>query len=240
MKTVRTLAFKYHRCFEPGERVRSISPRCPLPAGMFEVARCIWPTDPAGEMLASLKAHPALIPTAYLMSESPPPEFDGHESLPVDDREFLGLQLDFPLRLIRNEEEYDRAVQMRDTLLDLIQRSEAVEEYLRTLALLIANHGRKDAPPAPYRTDGDVLDFLLSTRGVSAREVARATKIQASALSRVRSGEARFTRSQIAALIEYFHIEPTVFFTRRPDQDEIARHEELDTLARLGNPLVHG
>jgi hypothetical protein len=240
MKTVPTLCLKYHRTFDVGELVKPASPQCPLPLGEYEVTRCVVPSEPNGEALVLVKGRNTPIPTATLMSANAEREFIDSDDMPLDESEFLACQLRFPLRLIRDEEGHDRALAVRDAVLAQVRRSEAVEEYLRTLVLLIESYGRKDAPPPPYQTDGEVFGFLLETREVSAREVARATGIQSSSLSRVRTGQAQFTRGQITALIAYFNIGPKVFFRRPPEPELIPTFEEFEARMRHGYRPMHG
>jgi antitoxin component HigA of HigAB toxin-antitoxin module len=240
MKTVATFCLEYHRVFDVGELVKPASPRCPMPHGVYEVIRCIVPSEPNGEAVVCLKGSKTPIPTTTLMSAHPEPEFIDPENddAPIHQREFLLRQLRFPLRLIRDEEEHAKAIGVRDTLLETDQRSEGVEEYVRSLALLIEAYERSDAPPPPYQTDVEIFEYLLETRGVTAREVARATGIQTSSLSRVRTGQAQFTRAQITALITYFNIEPKVFFRPALDLEEGPTYEQFESL--MQSPYLPG
>ncbi len=240
MKTVPTLSLKYHRTFQVGELVNPASPQCSLRPGVYEVTRCFMPREPNGDALVLLKGRRTPIPTAHLMSANAEQEFIDPDNMPPDEREFLACQLKFPLRLIRDEEERDRALGVRDALLAQIHRSEAVEGYLRTLSLLIDTYQRRDAPPPPYDSDAEVFEFLLETRGVSANEVARATGIQPSSLSRVRTAQSQFSRAQITVLAAYFNVEPSVFFRRPPEPEGIPMYADFDAGQRSGYPSVLG
>ena len=127
-----------------------------------------------------------------------------------DQSTYLGLVTTLPLRPIRNDRELNRAIKMLDSLLDRAKLTRAEQDYLEVLTDLVEKYEDATDPIAPV-PDGDMVRFLLESRGMSQVELAAATGIVNSTLSAVLHGKRRLNRDQIGRLAEYFHLEPTVF-----------------------------
>lgn len=125
----------------------------------------------------------------------------------VSDR-YFDLVRQFPLRVIRSEEELDRASEMINSLGG--DRDPAVHEYRLALAALIEryedeHHDIPDASPA------ERLQFLMESRGVNQAQVIAETGLASSTLSEILSGKRGMSRAVIQKLAAYFYVEPGLF-----------------------------
>jgi HTH-type transcriptional regulator/antitoxin HigA len=89
---------------------------------------------------------------------------------------YLELIEEFPLRHIKNDRELDRAIRVIDSLLDKVRTNRAERDYLDALSTFVEAYEEKQHPiEAP--SDAQMLEHLISARGVTQSEVAAETDI---------------------------------------------------------------
>jgi HTH-type transcriptional regulator / antitoxin HigA len=123
---------------------------------------------------------------------------------------YFQLIRQLPLRPIRSDEELDRAIAMINTLLDRNDLDPTEEDYLEVLSDLVERYETATHPMGPVSA-ADVLQHLLEAREVTPTEVARRTGIAGSALANLLAGKRSPSRSQVAKLAHYFHVDPATF-----------------------------
>jgi len=123
---------------------------------------------------------------------------------------YLELVLQFPLRPIRSERELNAAVKMVDSLLDRNDLAPEEEDYLEVLGDLVEQYESEAHPIAPV-SDVEMLRPLIDAKGVSQRDVSKATGIADSTISEVLKGKRSLNRSHIGKLSKYFGVSPDVF-----------------------------
>jgi len=123
---------------------------------------------------------------------------------------YLELVLQFPLRPIRSERELNAAVKMVDSLLDRNDLAPEEEDYLEVLGDLVEQYESEAHPIAPV-SDVEMLRHLIDAKGVSQRDVSKATGIADSTISEVLKGKRSLNRSHIGKLSKYFGVSPDVF-----------------------------
>jgi HTH-type transcriptional regulator/antitoxin HigA len=127
----------------------------------------------------------------------------------TEDR-YLDLVKHFPLRPLRTDADLDAATLVVDSLLDRAELTAPELDYLDVLGDLIEAY-EADAVPIRPVSDGELLRFLIEQKGGTQAATAVGVGIAESTLSAVLAGKRTLTRSQIAKLARYFHIEPGAF-----------------------------
>ncbi|WP_204102720.1 MULTISPECIES: hypothetical protein [Spirulina sp. CCY15215] len=115
-----------------------------------------------------------------------------------------------PLLTIRNEEEYDRAIERLNALIDEIGTNEQHPLYnlLDTLGTLIEAY-EAEYYSIPNCGGSDALAYLMEEHGLSSSdlsEISTAEKIEA-----ILNNEKSLTLIQIQQLAQYFKVKPQVF-----------------------------
>ncbi|MGA2500559.1 MAG: transcriptional regulator [Tepidisphaeraceae bacterium] len=127
---------------------------------------------------------------------------------------YLDLVRAFPLRGIRSEREFDKAVAM---LLKLeISKPESEwdageRDYIEMLAMLVQRYeqGRRTAA-LPATTPVDRLRFLMGERGMNVSDLGRVIGNQPSA-SLILHGKRSMSKAQIVKLARHFAVSPALF-----------------------------
>ena len=124
--------------------------------------------------------------------------------------EFVAFQERVPVSVITNEAEYNRAVEMLDSILDLIGEDEtsAMARLAETVGTLVVaydneHHKMPDASPV------DVLHFLMETHGLTQSELPEVGN--QSTVSQVLSGRRDLNARQIGALCKRFGVSADAF-----------------------------
>lgn len=140
-----------------------------------------------------------------------PSHFGGKPMITADSQNrYLELVRQFPLRPIHSEEEYERGLEMIETLLSQDQRTPDEDDYIAVLSSLVEAYEDRDALSRGV-SEADVLRHLIEARGVSQSQVAADTGIAVSTISEILSERRRLNRDHITALARYFHVPPSVF-----------------------------
>lgn len=117
-------------------------------------------------------------------------------------------------RVIHDEKSLDRALKWIDRLMKLPRRSPAQDTLLELLSKL-ANDYEEEHFPTPDVPPRDILQHLLESSGKSQAEFARSIGIPRSTISEVLKGKRSISVENAFRLAEYFHVEPTLFLSRR-------------------------
>jgi HTH-type transcriptional regulator / antitoxin HigA len=126
---------------------------------------------------------------------------------------YLELVRQFPLKPLHTDGDLKRAQAMLNTLLDIEELNQDQQDYLHVLGTLIheyeaQHHPIESVPPA------QLLAFLIESKGVSHKTVARAVGMTEAGISHLLPGRRRFGRDHIERLSKYFNISPAAFFPR--------------------------
>lgn len=127
---------------------------------------------------------------------------------------FLELQQHWtaisPLLLLRNEQEYDRAVERLNRLLDEVGTDEQHPLYtlLDTLGTLIHAY-EEEHHPIPECSGVDVLRFLMDEHGLTQSDLPEIGS--QGVVSEVLRGKRELNIRQIRALAKRFQVSPAVF-----------------------------
>ena len=115
-----------------------------------------------------------------------------------------------PLLTIRNEREYDQAVNRLNSLLDEIGGDERHPQYelLDTLGTLIQAYEATHYP-MPECSGADVLRFLMEEHGLAQSDLPEIGS--QGVVSEVLDGKQELSIRQIRALAWRFHVSPSVF-----------------------------
>jgi HTH-type transcriptional regulator/antitoxin HigA len=123
----------------------------------------------------------------------------------------------FPLRPVRTKAQHARAIK---TLLKLLSKGEDTfsqdeTDYFEALAQLVERYERTSIADDFQPLEGvDLLKFLMHERGMNVTALGKVIGSQ-SAASLVLSGKRELSKSMIAALGEFFKINPSVFLPKR-------------------------
>lgn len=126
-----------------------------------------------------------------------------------DEARHLELVARFPLRPIRSGADYDRAVAMMRSLLDL-DRTHAEDDYLLVLGDLIGAYD-DEHHALPTLTQGDVLRALMEDRGVTQAQVAAVTGIDATTIAAMLANRRGLTEANRGKLAVFLGVQPTRF-----------------------------
>ncbi len=123
---------------------------------------------------------------------------------------YLELIDQHPLRPIRSDAELRQAITVMNSLLAIEARSRDESDYLEVLGTLIKNHDGEQDPSEP-RSQGDMLRFLLESKGLTQAQLSAATKVPESTISSVLGGKRGISKANVAALARFFGVSPFVF-----------------------------
>jgi HTH-type transcriptional regulator / antitoxin HigA len=130
--------------------------------------------------------------------------------IPTDNR-YLELIRENPLRIIRSEAEYVRAIAMLDRLSDQGNgRTPDETEYLLALSVFVEKYEEEhhQIPPA---SGVDMIHFLIETHHRTQRDVANGTGFAVSTISEILAGKRKLGVKHIQALARFFQVKPAVF-----------------------------
>lgn len=115
-----------------------------------------------------------------------------------------------PLFFIRNESEYDSAVERLNLLIDQIGQDETHPLYglLETLGALIQTY-ESQHPDIPDSNGEEILDFLMAEHGLAPSDLPELGT--ESAVAEILAGKRELTLSQIRTLSKRFGISPSTF-----------------------------
>ena len=115
-----------------------------------------------------------------------------------------------PILSIRNEDEYDIAIERLNALIDEVGADERHPLYdlLDTLGTVIYAYEEKHYP-VPECDGIEVLQFLMEEHGLSRDDLPELGT--SDTLSRILDGRQELTIRQIRSLAERFHVSPATF-----------------------------
>ena len=115
-----------------------------------------------------------------------------------------------PYLSIRNEADYDRAVEQMNGLIDFVGTNEddPLYEFLDTLGTIIHAYEEKNIP-MPAVSRAEVLEYLMEEHGL--RQVDLPEVGSQGVLSEILNGKRELNVRQIRALARRFGVSPTVF-----------------------------
>ncbi len=124
---------------------------------------------------------------------------------------YLELVRAYPLRIIRAEDEYERAITTLDRLSDLGNgRTPDETEYLLALSVFVEKYEEEhhQIPPA---SGVDMFRYLMATHHRTQSEVAKGTGFADSTVSEILAGKRKPSLKHIQALARFFQVKPAVF-----------------------------
>lgn len=115
-----------------------------------------------------------------------------------------------PYLSIRNEEDYDRAVEQLNQLIDEVGTNEEhpMYEYLDTLGTIIHAYEEKHYP-MPQASGADVLQYLMEEHGLRQSDLPEVGS--QGVVSEILNGKRELNVRQIRGLAKRFHVSPAVF-----------------------------
>ena len=128
-----------------------------------------------------------------------------------DDDRYLSLVRECPLRLIRSEPEYERAIAMLDRLSDLGDaRTPGETEYLLSLCVFVEKY-EDEHEPMPVVSGADMLRYLMETHQMTQSAVASGTGLAVSTVSEILAGKRKIGLKHIERFARFFEVKPSVF-----------------------------
>jgi HTH-type transcriptional regulator/antitoxin HigA len=123
--------------------------------------------------------------------------------------QYRSLVSDYLPRPIRSEREYRRALAYIDRHIQP-KLPKAQGTLLELLAMLVAQYEAQKYP-VPDVPPGEVLAHLISERGVTNAEVARATGIPRQTITNIVNGDRGISKANAVKLAKYFQATPGLF-----------------------------
>jgi antitoxin component HigA of HigAB toxin-antitoxin module len=134
----------------------------------------------------------------------------GSSGAGVGDR-YLELVRACPLCVIRNEQEYDRSIDMLNRLSDRGEgRSPDETEYLLALAVFVEKYEDEHDPIEPA-SGVEMLRALVESRQITPGDVAAGAGLAASTVSDLLAGNEEMSRDHIERLARFFEVKPSFF-----------------------------
>ena len=120
----------------------------------------------------------------------------------------------FPLKTIRNEQQFDEATWMLAKLLGRVKPlSQGENDYADALTSLIREYDRLHTSPSPPKMTGiELVRNLLADFELSQKQFAQILGISEPVASMILTGKRDLTKSHIAKLSAYFELPPSAFF----------------------------
>ena len=115
-----------------------------------------------------------------------------------------------PYLSIRNEEDYDRAIEQMNELIDIVGTDEdhPMYEFLDTLGTLIHAYEEKNYP-MPSVSGSEVLRYLMEEHGLRQADLPEIGS--QGVVSEILNGKRELNVRQIRELAKRFHVSPAVF-----------------------------
>ena len=115
-----------------------------------------------------------------------------------------------PMLVIRSEDDYERAVEHLNQLLDYVGVNEQHPLYglLDTLGTLIHAY-EENHHPIPESSGADVLRFLMEEDALTEFDLSEIGSAQV--VSAILNGDRELTAREIRMLAQRFHVSPSVF-----------------------------
>jgi HTH-type transcriptional regulator/antitoxin HigA len=123
---------------------------------------------------------------------------------------WLELAAEFPLRPIEDDDQLARAIAVIDRLTDRPRLSKAEEDYRTVLGDLVHAYEEEhdpieDVPPA------EMVKHLIEAKGVTQAEAAAALGVSKATITQIIKGDRWPGRKLMAAMGDYFAVNPAVF-----------------------------
>jgi HTH-type transcriptional regulator/antitoxin HigA len=116
-----------------------------------------------------------------------------------------------PLRVIRAEEDYERAIDMLNQLSDRGEdRTTDETEYLLALAVFVEKYEDEHDPIAPA-SGVEMLRALVESRQITRSDVAAGAGLAVSTVSDLLAGKRKMSLEQIERLARFFEVKPSFF-----------------------------
>ena len=119
---------------------------------------------------------------------------------------YLELVLDFPLASIKSDGHLEEAQRVMDVLLARGVLNEGEETYLDDLSDLVGAY-EDDHHAIEPASDAEMLQHLLTAKGVTQSQLSRDAALPKSTISEVLKGKKRFSRQMIHKLADYFQVD---------------------------------
>ena len=119
---------------------------------------------------------------------------------------YLELVLDFPLASIKSDGHLEEAQRVMDVLLARGVLNEGEETYLDALSDLVGAY-EDDHHASEPASDAEMLQHLLTAKGVTQSQLSRDAALPKSTISEVLKGKKRFSRQMIHKLADYFQVD---------------------------------
>jgi HTH-type transcriptional regulator / antitoxin HigA len=129
---------------------------------------------------------------------------------------YVELITSFPPRTIKSEEDLEKTQAVVDKLLDKRELTEAEEDYLDLLGILIHEYEQQqDLVPDIYGVD--LLKVLIAELNLKQKDLVPIFKTE-SIVSDILNGKRKLTVEHIQKLADFFKVSPAVFFPDNPLQ----------------------
>ncbi len=128
------------------------------------------------------------------------------------DKRYADLIRECPLRPIRNDREFWRAMKVVGKLAvyDEGTLPPAEQDYLDTLTVLIEDYERKEGDQLPEATPLEMLKHLMEEHEMNISDLGRVIGSQSNA-SLILSGKRAISKRVMRLLSQHFSVEPSLF-----------------------------
>jgi len=124
---------------------------------------------------------------------------------------YLELIRENPLRVIRSEDEYERAIATLDRLSDRgNDRTHDETEFVLALSVFVEKY-EEEHHPIPPVSGVDMLRYLIETHQRTQNDVATGTGLADSSISEILAGKRKLSVKHIQALARFFKVKAAVF-----------------------------
>jgi HTH-type transcriptional regulator/antitoxin HigA len=128
---------------------------------------------------------------------------------------YIELLQKFPPRPIKSEAEFLAVQEVIDKLLDSGEITPEKQDYINVLGILVHEYEEKHVS-IPDLSGVELLKALIDEFSLKQKDLVPIFKTE-SIVSAILNGQRRFTVEHIEKLADFFHISPSVFFSRSPD-----------------------
>jgi HTH-type transcriptional regulator / antitoxin HigA len=127
---------------------------------------------------------------------------------------YIELLKKFPPRPIKSEEELFAVQEVIDALLDSGEITSDQQDYLNVLGILVHEYEEKNVS-IPDLNGVELLQALIDELDLKQKDLVAIFKTE-SIVSAILNGQRKFTVEHIEKLADFFHVSPSVFFSRSP------------------------
>lgn len=137
-------------------------------------------------------------------------KINGKTTLTFDVEEYIKLLTQYPVKIIKNEAENEKALVWVEELMHKKERSTEENELYELLIILVEKFEQEFYKPGQSSSPSSLLGFLMKQQDITENDLGKMIGSQA-VITEILKGDRNITEAEALALGEFFSVEPNLF-----------------------------